>query len=298
MNYKHLIFISIIFVFTSCTTNKYLAPVVNKNESYMNKNSISRTINVYAGDSLYAISKREGVSIRSIIKANNLKPPFILYEGDKLTIPVSKVYIVKKGNTLWDIAKCYGVSANSIRSINNLKVKDKIFEGKKIFIPINNYNVNIECEGLIKEKRNIKNRDKKSKITNNRNDKDSINLTYLWPVKGKIVSNYGLLAKGLRNDGINISANKGDPVFAVESGKIVYAGNEIQAFGNLILIKHSDNKTTAYAHLEKIKVKKGQIVKKGQVIASLGNSGKVSLPQLHFEVRDVNGPLDPLKYLP
>ena len=94
------------------------------------------------------------------------------------------------------------------------------------------------------------------------------------------------LAKGLRNDGVNISANKGDPVFAVESGKIVYAGNEIQAFGNLILIKHLDNKTSAYAHLEKIKVKKGQIVKKGEVIASVGNSGKVSTPQLHFEVRD------------
>ena len=63
MNYKHLIFISIIFFFTSCTTNKYLAPVVNKNESYMNKNSISRTINVYAGDSLYAISKSNVIKI-------------------------------------------------------------------------------------------------------------------------------------------------------------------------------------------------------------------------------------------
>lgn len=106
------------------------------------------------------------------------------------------------------------------------------------------------------------------------------------------------MAKGLRNDGINISANKGDPVFASKDGKVVYAGNEIQAFGNLILIKHYDNKTTAYAHLDKIKVKKGQTVKKGEVIAALGNSGKVSKPQLHFELRDSNGPLNPLKYLP
>ena len=64
------------------------------------------------------------------------------------------------------------------------------------------------------------------------------------------------------------------------------------------LIKHYDNKTTAYAHLDKIKVKKGQTVKKGEVIAALGNSGKVSKPQLHFELRDSNGPLNPLKYLP
>ena len=108
----------------------------------------------------------------------------------------------------------------------------------------------------------------------------------MWPVKGKIISKFGLLAKGLRNDGINISADIGNPVLAIESGKIVYAGNEIQAFGNLILIKHYNDKTSAYAHLDKINVKKGESVNKGQIIALVGNSGKVSIPQLHFEIRD------------
>ena len=163
---------------------------------------------------------------------------------------------------------------------------------------LNNNNINLECN--ITSKRNIKahNRDKKVINKDATNKKLSKHSDYLWPVKGIIISKYGLLAKGLKNDGINISANKGDPVFAVQSGKIVYAGNEIQAFGNLILIKHFDSKTTAYAHLEKIKVKKGQKVKKGEVIASLGNSGKVSIPQLHFEIRNSKGPLDPLKFLP
>ena len=295
MTLKNLIFISIIIFTSSCTTSKYLAPVINKNESFEGRKNSSKIIRIYAGDSLYAISKREGVSIRSIIEVNDLKAPFILYKGEELVIPLSKIHIVKKGNTLWEIAKCYGVSVNNIRSLNNLKIKDKIYKGRELFIPRGNYNLKTDCNSI--SNKSINNSEIKKEINKNYN-KVLSNSSYLWPVKGSILSKYGLLAKGLRNDGINISANKGDPVFAAESGKIVYAGNEIQAFGNLILIKHFDNNTTAYAHLEKINVKKGQSVKKGEIIASLGNSGKVSLPQLHFEVRNSNGPLNPLKYLP
>jgi murein DD-endopeptidase MepM/ murein hydrolase activator NlpD len=295
MTLKNLIFISIIIFTSSCTTSKYLAPVINKNQSSQNEKYSSKTIRIYAGDSLYSISKREGVTIRSIIEVNDLKPPFILYKGEELVIPLSQIHVVKKGNTLWEIAKCYGVSVNNIRSLNNLKIKDKIYKDKELFIPRGNNNLKRDCNSI--GNKSINNSEVKKQLSKN-NNKVLSNSSYLWPVKGSILSKYGLLAKGLRNDGINISANKGDPVFAAESGKIVYAGNEIQAFGNLILIKHFDNNTTAYAHLEKINVKKGQSVKKGQIIASLGNSGKVSLPQLHFEVRNSNGPLNPLKYLP
>ncbi|MDB9762183.1 M23 family metallopeptidase [Alphaproteobacteria bacterium] len=297
MNFKYTVFICFILFMSSCT-NKYLAPLINKNIPSDNIIKTSKIIKIYAGDSLYSISKREGVSIRSIIERNNLKPPFKLYEGEDLIIGISKIHIVEAGNTLWDIAKCYKVSVINIRSINNLKFKDKIYKGKKLFIPINSENINLECVNISKKvkKLNSKKKQLRNKIKND--NKVSVNTTYIWPVKGKIISKYGLLAKGLKNDGVNISANKGDPVFAVQSGKIVYAGNEIQAFGNLILIKHLDNNTSAYAHLQKIKVKKGQIVKKGEIIASVGNSGKVSKPQLHFEVRNINGPLDPLKFLP
>ncbi len=295
MNYKKIFFIYIILLLSACTNNKYLAPVINKNISPENVKSISKTIKIYTGDSLYSISKREGVSIRSIIEVNNLEPPFILYEGKELIIPLSKIHIVQTGNTLWDIANCYKVSVIEIRGLNNLKIKDKIYKGKKLFIPINEKNRNLVCKDT--SKLIVKVDKRKKKILNKKNIVSN-KTDYLWPVKGKILSKYGLLAKGLRNDGINISGNKGDPVFASKDGKVVYAGNEIQAFGNLILIKHYDNKTTAYAHLDKIKIKKGQTVKKGEVIAVLGNSGKVSKPQLHFELRDSNGPLNPLKYLP
>lgn len=291
MNKNFFKFIIIFLLFSACTSKDYLAPVIDKSDSSQNRNKEKRIITVYEGDSLYSISKREGVPISSIIRANKLEPPFTLFKGDKLIIAEANIYKVKKGNTLFDIAQCYNVSVSDIMKINQLKSNDKIYEGDKIFIPFNENNINTSCKKpnkIITKKSSKKN----NIVVGNKNS------TYVWPVKGEIISNFGLLAKGLRNDGINISASIGEPVFAIESGKIVYAGNEIQAFGNLILVKHYNNKTSAYAHLDKINVVKGEKVNKGQVIALVGNSGKVSTPQLHFEIRDKNGPLNPLKFLP
>ncbi len=290
MNKNYFILISFFMFFSGCTTTDYLAPVINKNNINNNVAKGQRTITVYAGDSLYSISKREGVSIKSIIKANQLEPPFTLYKGDRLIIAKPKVHIVKKGHTLYDIANCYEVSISDIMKINQLKNNDKIYLGDKLFIPLYDNTYQTNCNNITKATI--------TKEVNKTKEKKKNNYSYMWPVKGKIISKFGLLAKGLRNDGINISADIGNPVLAIESGKIVYAGNEIQAFGNLILIKHHNNKTSAYAHLDKINVKKGESVNKGQIIALVGNSGKVSIPQLHFEIRDKNGPLDPLKYLP
>ena len=291
MNKNYFILISFFIFFSGCTTTDYLAPVINKNNINNNIAKGQRTITVYEGDSLYSISKREGVSIKSIIKANKLEPPFTLYKGDRLIIAKPKVHIVKKGHTLYDIANCYEVSISDIMKINQLKNNDKIYLGDKLFIPLYDNTNQTNCNNITKVTIT-------KEVNKTSEKKKNNNYSYMWPVKGKIISKFGLLAKGLRNDGINISADIGNPVLAIESGKIVYAGNEIQAFGNLILIKHHNNKTSAYAHLDKINVKKGESVNKGQIIALVGNSGKVSIPQLHFEIRDKDGPLDPLKYLP
>tara|TARA_B100001029_G_scaffold128676_1_gene107698 strand:- start:5354 stop:6229 length:876 start_codon:yes stop_codon:yes gene_type:complete len=291
MNKNYFILISFFIFFSGCTTTDYLAPVINKNNINNNIAKGQRTITVYEGDSLYSISKREGVSIKSIIKANKLEPPFTLYKGDRLIIAKPKVHIVKKGHTLYDIANCYEVSISDIMKINQLKNNDKIYLGDKLLIPLYDNTNQTNCNNITKVTIT-------KEVNKTSEKKKNNNYSYMWPVKGKIISKFGLLAKGLRNDGINISADIGNPVLAIESGKIVYAGNEIQAFGNLILIKHHNDKTSAYAHLDKINVKKGESVNKGQIIALVGNSGKVSIPQLHFEIRDKDGPLDPLKYLP
>lgn len=120
---------------------------------------------------------------------------------------------------------------------------------------------------------------------------------FLWPLRGKIVSGYGAKDGGLFNDGINIAAKRGESVVAAGDGVVVYAGNEIRGFGNLVLIKHAKGWMTAYAHNDRLLVRRGERVRRGQPIAKAGSSGGVASPQLHFEVRKGSRAVDPVKYL-
>lgn len=117
-----------------------------------------------------------------------------------------------------------------------------------------------------------------------------------WPVRGRIVSEFGGYAGGQRNDGVNIAAAYGEPIRAAADGVVRYAGNELRGYGNLALIEHSDGYYTAYAHAERFVVSRGDHVARGQVIGYVGTSGGVGSPQLHFEVRRGNHgetPIDP-----
>jgi len=120
---------------------------------------------------------------------------------------------------------------------------------------------------------------------------------FLWPVHGKIVSGYGPKEGGFFNDGINIAVKEGTPVVAADDGVVVYAGNEIRGFGNLVLVKHANGWMTAYAHNAEFLVRRGEEVRRGQAIAKTGASGTVSSPQLHFEIRRGSHAVDPMKYL-
>ncbi len=115
----------------------------------------------------------------------------------------------------------------------------------------------------------------------------------LWPVKGKVISTFGPKPDGLHNDGLNIAAAKGTTVVAADNGVVAYAGNELRGFGNLLLVKHSDGFITAYAHLDRIDVERGVAVKRGQAIGTVGQTGSVTSPQLHFELRKGSQAVDP-----
>lgn len=121
--------------------------------------------------------------------------------------------------------------------------------------------------------------------------------SFQWPVTGRIIATYGPQDKGLHNDGINIAAAKGAPVRAAENGVVAYAGDEIRGFGNLLLIRHADGYMTAYAHNEVLLVNRGDTVRRGQVIARVGQTGNVTSPQLHFEIRKGTQAVDPEQYL-
>ena len=121
---------------------------------------------------------------------------------------------------------------------------------------------------------------------------------FAWPVRGRTLSGFGPRAGGQQNDGINIAAAAGTPVKAADGGTVVYSGNEVRGLGNLLLVSHTGGYITAYAHLDKMSLAKGARVRKGQTIGTVGTSGGVSEPQLHFEIRHRNKPVDPAGLLP
>ena len=116
---------------------------------------------------------------------------------------------------------------------------------------------------------------------------------FVWPVQGPILSTFGSKGQGLNNDGINIGAPKGSPVVAAAGGMVVYAGNEMKGFGNLVLIRHAGGWVTAYAHLDRILVSKDSVVAAGDMIATVGKTGNVPSSQLHFEIRHNGKSADP-----
>jgi murein DD-endopeptidase MepM/ murein hydrolase activator NlpD len=121
--------------------------------------------------------------------------------------------------------------------------------------------------------------------------------SFRWPAKGRIIAGYGPRTNGQQNDGINLALPEGTPVKAAEDGVVAYAGNELKGYGNLVLVRHSNGYVTAYAHAKELLVKRGDQVKRGQVIARSGQTGNVNAPQLHFEIRKGASPLDPTRFL-
>ncbi|MEI6573152.1 MAG: M23 family metallopeptidase [Alphaproteobacteria bacterium] len=119
---------------------------------------------------------------------------------------------------------------------------------------------------------------------------------FRWPAKGRIIQAFGDKG-GVKSTGINISVPEGTPIKAAEAGTVAYAGSEVKGFGNLVMVRHSDGWVSVYANASEIKVKRGDLIKRGQVIALSGQSGDVAAPQLHFELRKGSVPVDPVDHL-
>ncbi|HJS33618.1 MAG TPA: M23 family metallopeptidase, partial [Alphaproteobacteria bacterium] len=116
---------------------------------------------------------------------------------------------------------------------------------------------------------------------------------FAWPVRGRVVSDFGPKPGGLHNDGLNIAVPRGTPFHAADNGVVVYAGNELRGFGNLILVRHDGGWVTAYAHADEINAQRGDQVRRGQVLGKVGQTGNVASPQLHFEIRRGTRAVDP-----
>jgi murein DD-endopeptidase MepM/ murein hydrolase activator NlpD len=118
-----------------------------------------------------------------------------------------------------------------------------------------------------------------------------------WPARGRIIAGFGQRPDGTHNDGVNFAVPLGTEVHAADAGVVAYAGSELKGYGNLVLVRHDNGWVTAYAHNDEIIVKRGDKVKRGQLLAKAGKSGQVDQPQIHFELRQGSKPVDPTPYM-
>tara|TARA_R110002073_G_scaffold114291_20_gene251551 strand:- start:2341 stop:3261 length:921 start_codon:yes stop_codon:yes gene_type:complete len=243
----------------------------------------SGTITVRKGDTIYALARRHNVTVRAIIKGNALKPPYLLYPGQKLKSPAKGRHKVIKGDTIYSLSRRYQVDMTQLARLNQLQRPYTLAIGQTLKVPGN---------GTQQGPKSSTQKKHASTPPPPRSGKG-----FLWPVKGRLLSSFGAKAKGYHNDGINIAANSGSYIQSAESGVVVHAGRKIKGYGNLILIRHSNGWVTAYAHCSNILVTVGQKVKRGQAIARVGRTGGVSRPQLHFEMRKGAQAVNPVKYL-
>lgn len=276
-------------------------------DNYKIINNRPSPLNVYkvkAGDNLYSISRKLNISISSLIKLNKIAPPYKIFPKQKIILPKQNFHKVKKGETVYSISRLYKTDVYSISKLNNLKNINSINEGQALRIygnlKVKNKKGNLKYlnKSNIKEIDTVKKSIKPIKQTK-LNTKKSFrqNSKFIWPVKGDLISKYGKSNDGFFNDGININSKLNQEVSASNDGVIIYSGNEIPGYGNLVLIKHSQNWITAYAHLGKVSIKRGDKVKKGEIIGLVGKTGNVRKPQLHFEIRKGKDAVNPLKYL-
>jgi murein DD-endopeptidase MepM/ murein hydrolase activator NlpD len=286
----------------------------------------ARTHRVRRGETLSKIADELGTSVAQLKRDNHLHRSLI-HPGQVLKGPRTraKAYVVGPGDTIYGIARRFGVSADSLLSANGLsRRRASIHTGEKLVLPSG-----FRDHGPPPERPRLETAPPPT--TSGRpqetppsgpqpytpparpstppanapavlptaptapSDAQITQLgrgRFVWPLSGEIVSDFGPKSVGQRNDGINIRASLGDPVRAAAAGDVVYAGDQVPGFGNLVLIKHADGWVTAYAHLARVDVKMQQKVAQGQQIGLAGQTGGLSEPQLHFEVRYAPSPLE------
>ncbi len=268
---------------------------------------------VASGDTVYSIARRYGVTMRDVIDANSLEAPFVLEIGQSLRLPPPRLYAVSPGDTIFSISQRFGVDMRTLVSMNGLEAPYQVTAGQALKMPVRgaaepttsastggNNRLNTLTAIPLPAPRPSAARTAGQRPVSQRSaiqPPTRGGKRFLWPVRGRIISNFGPRAGGLHNDGINIAAPKGMPIRAAENGVVAYAGKELRGFGNLLLIKHAGGWTTAYAHADKLLVRRGDRVKRGQTIATIGSSGGVGRPQLHFELRLGSRALDPRREL-
>ncbi|MGR5212998.1 peptidoglycan DD-metalloendopeptidase family protein [Vibrio rotiferianus] len=277
------------------------APVssINKDYSTVERGSYRGSYyEVKKGDTLYFIAYVTDKDVKELVRYNELDVPYTIFPGQKLKLWAPKYNSPKFGHKVEPVvppvvvAKPAPVTKTSTapKSTNSSKSSSqkptKVAQKqppKKV-----EQSKSKEYVGS-KGNQNVK---KPAPTTTVKNDKVS---KWLWPTKGRVVKNFSAGEQG--NKGIDIAGQRGQPIVSTATGTVVYSGNALRGYGNLIIVKHNENYLSAYAHNDRLLVSEGQSVKAGQKIATMGSSGAKSV-RLHFEIRYQGKSVNPKRYLP
>lgn len=227
---------------------------------------------VQPGESLIGIARRNGLTLGEIARANNIQPYTKVNIGDRIAIPAGRR----------PVAAAQPAPAPQQQFVQQQRPAPQV--EKVASIPAQSARLATQeapvAENPVKEA-----------------EAAGAMPSFRWPVKGRIIAAFGAKVNGVTNDGINLAVPEGTPVKAAEDGVVAYAGNELKGYGNLVLVRHANGFVSAYANASELLVKRGDSVKRGQDIARAGQTGNVTSPQLHFEIRKGSTPVDPTKYL-
>lgn len=289
---------------------------------------------VQRGDTVYTISQKYNLPMRDLIVLNNLRPPYHLQTGARVLLPAPATYRVRQEDTLYSISRLFDTSVTDLARLNNLQPPYVIKAGQEVRIPSTIASVKPVVREPVEQKTFVPDSRQATRpsvtgeqleplpqsnlpqavseqLPTGQTQTASVHTPqpeaktivprsssrFLSPVRGNIISNYGPKADSLHNDGINIKAPRGNTVRSAENGVVIYAGDDLAGYGNLVLVKHADNYVTAYAHMDKMLASKGTTVVRGQPIGTVGSTGNVNEPQLHFEIRKGSKTLNPENYL-
>lgn len=261
---------------------------------------------VSSGETIYSIAWKYEIDPFELARWNNIASPYRIYPGQRLRMKPGKSstaasgsqkqstgsvaarpdkITVSKGDTLYALAKKYDISASKLASINGLRSPYTIKPGQTLKLTAPKTRSTVATT--------TKPKPKSTSTASLPNDNRKID--WQWPVQGKLITTFKSNKSGRK--GIDIAGSEGKVVKAAAAGKVVYSGNGLISYGNLVIIKHNRTYLSAYAHNRKLMVKEGDSIKAGQKIAELGKTGADS-PRLHFEIRKNGKPVNPLTYLP
>lgn len=232
------------------------------------------------GESLMGIARKNSIALSVLARANNIEPHARLNIGDRITIPGGRqaAAVQRTAPTIAAPVSAPSISAPQVAQPRIIPMD------KTAAVPAQTARMATQEPAT-------------TETAASGAEAAGAVPSFRWPVHGRVIAGFGAKANGAQNDGINLAVPEGTPIKAAEDGVVAYAGNELKGYGNLVLIRHANGFVSAYANAKELLVKRGDNIKRGQVIANAGQTGNVTSPQLHFEIRKGSTPVDPTKYL-